>query len=185
MMIYNNYEILGLSKDVAMVYTVKLSSSDHSVQKEAVKDIKQIIEIQTNKFKLKGHNTFDFRPLGLGVLFQTEEYLGGVSSTYTDPSHYIQVLSQYDCVVLAHGGDEEADNAGKLRSHALDSIGNRRKTLNDKMKEISSRIQELTEYIESKQDQILTKLKLKENNGSDAEKFAIYVKNVLNRIKMI
>ena len=176
MMIYNNYEILGLSKDVAMVYNVKLSSSDHSVQKEAVKDIKQIIETQTNKFKLKGHNTFDFRPLGLGVLFQTEEYMGGVSSTYTDPSHYIQVLSQYDCVVIAHGGDEEADNAGKLRSHALDSICNRRKTLNDKMKEISSQIQELTEYIESKQDQILTKLKLKENNGSDAEKFAIYVK---------
>ena len=38
LMIYNNYELLGLSKDVALVYSAKLSSPDHSVQKEAVKD---------------------------------------------------------------------------------------------------------------------------------------------------
>lgn len=176
LMIYNNYELLGLSKDVALLYTAKLSSPDHSVQKEAVKDIKRTIKEQSNKFKIKGHRTWDFRPLGLGVLFQTEEDMGSNIEKYETPDHFIQILSQYDCVVLAHGGNFYDGDSKKLQNELKASFEKRRKIFNDKLDILSKQRDDLNDYLNTETDKIRAKLELKDNNYSEPEKFLTYVK---------
>lgn len=186
LMIYNNYELLGLSKDIALVYTAKLSSPDHSVQKEAVKDIKRTIKEQSSKFKIKGHRTWDFRPLGLGVLFQTEEDMGSNIEKYETPDHFIQILSQYDCIVLAHGGDFHDGNTKKLQEDLKSYFEKKRKFLNDKIDALSEQRDELNDYLYNETNKIQAKLSLKDNKYSDSEKFLIYVKDINNSFyKMI
>lgn len=178
LMIYNNYELLGLSKDVALVYSAKLSSPDHSVQKEAVKDIKRIIKEQSDKFKINGHRTWDFRKLGLGVLFRTEESMGKFIESVDTPDHFIQILSQYDCVVDAHGGNKEEDNSEKLRDQLEQALEKNRKALVDKLDKLKSQYENLTKYINSEYDKLDAKFKMLNDEYSDSEKFKAYVEKI-------
>lgn len=111
-MLQINYNILGLSKDEAMALSGKLSSPSQAQSHKAIKDIKGIIVKNSSKYKI-GKCSYDFKPLGLGCIFMTEEDVGDIGKT-VQLDRMIQMLTQYDAIVVGHG-DSSSPEVERLR----------------------------------------------------------------------
>ena len=98
-MLQNSYSILGLSRDEALVFSKKLDSTDEKEKRYTIRQIKDIIVKNEDKFVTK--NRIDLRPLGGGVLFVTDEETG--LEAFFNLDRLIQKLMEYDCIVLGHG----------------------------------------------------------------------------------
>lgn len=110
-MVQINYRILGLSKDQAMALSGKLNSPDIHQQHKGVKEAKQLIKNNANKYKV-GKSNYDFRELGLGCVFKTDEDMGPIEDTVSI-DRLVPMLSKYDAIVIGHGG-VDGENLDKL-----------------------------------------------------------------------
>lgn len=99
-----NYAILGMSKEEAAMLSAKLNSNNQKEVKQSVSEIKAAIKANESKFRTG--NRWDLRPLGLGVMFMTDEDVGGIAKDVSI-DRMVQILSQYDCVVVGHGSDRD------------------------------------------------------------------------------
>lgn len=99
-MLNTNYAILGMTKDEALALSTKMESPNQKEVRQSIKEIKDIVSKNAQQFK-KG-NSYDLRKLGLGVMLMTEEDVGNVGRDVTI-DRMIQLLSQYDCIVVGHG----------------------------------------------------------------------------------
>lgn len=126
-MLQINYNILGLTKDEAMTLSAKLSSPSQSQSHKAIKDVKSIIVKNADKYKI-GKASYDFRPLGLGCMFMTEEDVGSIEKT-VQVDRMIQMLTQYDAIVVGHGSsgsDEYERGLDKLLDQYSTDVQNLR-----------------------------------------------------------
>lgn len=142
-MLQVNYNILGLTKDEALSLSAKLSSPKQSQSHKAIKDVKSIIVKNSDKYKI-GKASYDFRPLGLGCIFMTEEDVGPIGDT-VKLDRMIQMLTQYDAVVVGHGGsysDEYKRYISKMITDYEEREVNYRKETKEKTKEVRKELEE-------------------------------------------
>lgn len=78
-MLETNYHILGITKDEAIALSKKLTSSNHKEVRKSIKEIKDVVGKNAQKYR-KG-NMYDLRELGLGVMFMTDENIGEVANS--------------------------------------------------------------------------------------------------------
>lgn len=146
-MLQINYNILGLSKDEAMALSGKLSSPSQSQSHKAIKDVKAIIVKNSSKYKI-GKCSYDFRPLGLGCMFMTEEDVGDIEKT-VQLDRMIQMLTQYDAIVVGHG-DSSSPEVDRLRKQLLKDTRKVNDDRNARQDKETQKIRdEITEIVEN------------------------------------
>lgn len=178
-MIQINYNALGLSEDEAKSLMKELSSDETNA--EALGKIKDLLKNPEllEKFKISDNN-YDFRKIGGGFLFLS----GDEDIKFSEaPSKNLEVIMQYDAVVTAHGGEEEATN------HAGDAIESYKKLKNSYNDDIAvvKRIAKIAksedDYVETQIDKFMRKQPAYQDLSSEEkESISKEVKNQLSTI---
>lgn len=150
-MIQINYNALGLSEDEAKSLMKELSSDETNA--EALGKIKDLLKNPEllEKFKISDNN-YDFRKIGGGFLFLS----GDEDIKFAEaPSKNLEVIMQYDAVVTAHGGEEEATN---YAGDAVEAYKKLKKSYNDNIavvKQVAKIAQSEDHYIETQIDRFM------------------------------
>lgn len=134
-MLKTNYTALGISEAEAAGLISELA--DDNTNHQAIGKIKEFLQDpkKLEKFKL-GKNNYDFRPIGGGVLFLSEDPSIQFSQ---HPSKNLARIFQYDAIVVGHGNYEENSASasakdikagmGPVRKELIDSISDMRKLI--------------------------------------------------------
>lgn len=102
-MLKTNYELLGFSKDEALILSQKLVSGDVEERKSSIKELKAAVLANKGKFEI-GKGRLDFRSIGGGVYFGTPKQTG--LDKFMSVDRMLQYTLEYDCIIFGHGGSE-------------------------------------------------------------------------------
>ena len=122
-MLKTNYELLGFSKDEALILSQKLVSEDKEERKSSIKDLKAAVLANKRKFEM-GKGRLDFRSIGGGVYFGTPEETG--LDKFMSVDRMLQYTLEYDCIVFGHG-----DNLSKGHAEARADLAKIRDEIKD------------------------------------------------------
>lgn len=105
-MLRANYQILGISKDEALMLSEKVASKDGSERSDAMEKIRgYVVE---NKDQFTKANRIDLRKAGGGVMFITGESLGSIEDLVSI-DRMLQLMLEHDCIVVGHGNTDRAN----------------------------------------------------------------------------
>lgn len=108
-MLQANYKILGLTEKEALAYSMQLDSPTKADRDKVTADIKARIAANIDQYK--DGNNWDLRKVGLGVILRPADLKPGeiFNLDYAQTvERLVQYSSEYDCIVVAHGSDENA-----------------------------------------------------------------------------
>ena len=100
-MLQNNYQILGFSKDEALLLSQQIVSDNQEQRQKSIKTIKEALLANKKKFD-RGNGIIDMRDIGAGVIFGTEKETG--MDKFISIDRMIQLSMKYDAIVFGHGG---------------------------------------------------------------------------------
>ena len=148
-MVKTNYKQLGLSEKECELYLSRLSKKDND-STTAASELYDIIRKNSGDYEINGGTGYDFRKLGFGCIFSTNEpmkligrIVDGEANEKNSMLRLLQSAMRYDAVVLAHGGSGEGTKGDE--------------EFEKKNKEFTDRVHELME-------------KYKKNAGADRYK---------------
>lgn len=105
-MLQANYKILGLTEKEALAYSMQLDSPSKADRDKVTADIKARIAANIDQYK--DGNNWDLRKVGLGVILRPANLKPGkiFDLDYAETvERLVQYSSEYDCIVIAHGGE--------------------------------------------------------------------------------
>lgn len=108
-MLQANYKILGLTEKEALAYSMQLDSPTKADRDKVTADIKARIAANIDQYK--DGNNWDLRKVGLGVILRPANLKPGeiFNLDYAQTvERLVQYSSEYDCIVIAHGGESNA-----------------------------------------------------------------------------
>ena len=95
-MLQTNYQILGFSKDEALILSQQLISNNQEERQQSIKTIKEALLANKNKFD-RGNGIIDMRDIGAGVIFGTQEETG--LDEFVSIDRMLQLSMKYDAIV--------------------------------------------------------------------------------------
>lgn len=115
-MLRMNYQIFNISEAEALSLIDDLD--DDSKNNKAIGKIKEFLKDPSTleKFKIKGTSNFDFRSIGGGVLFMSDD---ATIQFAKHPSKNLHLIFKHDAIVCGHGGYMKDISSGE---GAFDSI---------------------------------------------------------------
>lgn len=152
-MLQTNYQILGFSKDEALILSQQLISNNQEERQQSIKTIKEALLANKNKFD-RGNGIIDMRDIGAGVIFGTQEETG--LDEFVSIDRMLQLSMKYDAIVFGHGYSIKADTSKEFQS-ALQKV--------DKMRQDVEKIE--------KEDEALWK-KIEEDSERYQKKYEAY-----------
>ena len=115
-MLQQNYQILGFSKDEALLLSQELVSGDQDKEQASVKQIKNAILQNKSKFD-RGKGFIDLREIGGGVIFGTTTKTG--LDRFVSIDRMVQTSLRYDCIIFGHGGSFSKEYADANRESKI------------------------------------------------------------------
>ena len=152
-MLQTNYQILGFSKDEALILSQQLISNNQEERQQSIKTIKEALLANKNKFD-RGNGIIDMRDIGAGVIFGTQEETG--LDEFVSIDRMLQLSMKYDAIVFGHGSSVKADTSKEFQS-ALQKV--------DKMRQDVKKIE--------KENEVLWK-KIEEDSERYQKKYEAY-----------
>ena len=140
-MLQTNYQILGFSKDEALILSQQLISNNQEERQQSIKTIKEALLANKNKFD-RGNGIIDMRDIGAGVIFGTQEETG--LDEFVSIDRMLQLSMKYDAIVFGHGSSVKADTSKEFQS-ALQKV--------DKMRQDVKKIEKENEALWKKIDE--------------------------------
>lgn len=140
-MLQTNYQILGFSKDEALILSQQLISNNQEERQQSIKTIKEALLANKNKFD-RGNGIIDMRDIGAGVIFGTQEETG--LDEFVSIDRMLQLSMKYDAIVFGHGSSVKADTSKEFQS-ALQKV--------DKMRQEVKKIEKENEALWKKIDE--------------------------------
>ena len=134
-MLQTNYQILGFSKDEALILSQQLISNNQEERQQSIKTIKEALLANKKKFD-RGNGIIDMRDIGAGVIFGTQEETG--LDEFVSIDRMLQLSMKYDAIVFGHGSSVKADTSKEFQS-ALQKV--------DKMRQEVKKIEEENEAL--------------------------------------
>lgn len=113
-MLNENYQLLGFSKDEALLLSQQMTSGNADERGMSIKTMKSAVEANKSKFD-KGKGFIDLRPLGGAVFFGTPEETG--LEKFINIESMLQTAMRYDCIVFGHGDTLTKEDAKKYQEH--------------------------------------------------------------------
>lgn len=155
-MLQINYSLLGMTKDEALLLSQKLESSNQDTKIAGIKELKAAVMDNENNFR--NGNTWDFRKVGGGCLFITEEADGTIES-FNSIDRMLQMVMTYDAIVVGHGGshNEKAVQVYARRIKDIEKYFDNEEELFDK------EVKELNKLVDARYDEIVAK-QIKDEN---------------------
>ena len=151
-MLKQNYQILGFSKDEALLLSQQLASDNQEERSESVKTIKAAILANKKKFD-RGNGFIDLRSVGAGVIFGTTKETG--LDKFMSIDRMIQTSMRYDCILFGHGAsgsrrsqeyfeklENEKDKKIKAEREFREKYSNQARDVRESMKDLYNRIEE-------------------------------------------
>ena len=145
-MIQENYVTLGYTDYMAKMYINMLDSNDQAERQLAISNIKNDIAV-FNEEKYHKNDYYDFRPIGGGCIFYTDEDLDVIEDD-TKAKRLLQYAFQYDAIVVGHGGNSPTSKEGmdKLMK-AAEELEDNVDSANKALMTIAQKEQELTKAL--------------------------------------
>ena len=134
-MLQTNYQILGFSKDEALILSQQLISNNQEERQQSIKTIKEALLANKKKFD-RGNGIIDMRDIGAGVIFGTQEETG--LDEFVSIDRMLQLSMKYDAIVFGHGSSVKADTSKEFQS-ALQKV--------DKMRQEVKKIEKENEAL--------------------------------------
>lgn len=113
-MLERNYRILGITKEEADLLIAQLDSDNSKSQNDAMVKIRSAIVDKSSVYMI-GKKSFDLRPLGAGIYLETDEVTN--LERHTTPDRVMQSVMEYDCVIMAHGGNTSEKGSKFLKNY--------------------------------------------------------------------
>ena len=123
-MLQTNYQILGFSKDEALLLSQKMSSAASSKEdttdeaRASIKTLKAAVLKNKDKFD-KGNGVIDMRSIGAGVIFGTKEETG--LDDFVSIDRMLQTSLRWECIIFGHGSSVHKDDEKKLDQYYKDA----------------------------------------------------------------
>lgn len=140
-MLQTNYQILGFSKDEALILSQQLISNNQEERQQSIKTIKEALLANKKKFD-RGNGIIDMRDIGAGVIFGTQDETG--LDEFVSIDRMLQLSMKYDAIVFGHGSSVKADTSKEFQS-ALQKV--------DKMQQEVKKIEKENEALWKKIDE--------------------------------
>ena len=115
-MLKQNYQILGFSKDEALLLSQQMVSDNKEERSESIKTLKAAILANKKKFD-RGNGFIDLRSIGAGVIFGTSKETG--LDKFMSIDRMIQTSMRYDCILFGHG-DSDPENTREIKNQIID-----------------------------------------------------------------
>lgn len=151
-MLQTNYQILGFSKDEALLLSQKMSSAASKTEdttdeaRVSIKTLKEAILKNKNKFD-KGNGVIDMRSIGAGVIFGTKEETG--LDDFVSIDRMLQTSLRWDCIIFGHGSSLHKDDMKDL-----EAIQKKREDFEDKQKQLHDKYEDDIRRMEEKAERI-------------------------------
>lgn len=151
-MLQTNYQILGFSKDEALLLSQKMSSAASKTEdttdeaRTSIKTLKAAVLKNKDKFD-KGNGVIDMRSIGAGVIFGTKEETG--LDDFVSIDRMLQTSLRWDCIIFGHGSSVHKDDAKDL-----DAVKKKREAFEDKQEQLRKKYEDNIKKMKEKADRI-------------------------------